>query len=236
MKIRFLLFIVLIVNISLISCGIEVEVEDVKGSRLEYLNSDSNKDSILVIDVRPYDKYKQGHLSHAINIPLNEIKNRLREITDWKDKPVYVYSETNDESFKAAEILVGNRFSQIYNAEGVNQYNYKTVTYNSVRGIVFEEMLKDPDALILDCRTKSFYDIGHIEGAISFPIFEIENNLDKIPDKNKKLLLYCNVGTASSRAAYELSNLGYTKIYNSIDGVAEYPFKLVREEEEEDKN
>ena len=133
MKIRFLLFIVLIVNISLISCGIEVEVEDVKGSRLEYLNSDSNKDSILVIDVRPYDKYKQGHLSHAINIPLNEIKNRLREITDWKDKPVYVYSETNDESFKAAEILVGNRFSQIYNAEGVNQYNYKTVTYNSVR-------------------------------------------------------------------------------------------------------
>ena len=34
MKIRFLLFIVLIVNISLISCGIEVEVEDVKGSDL----------------------------------------------------------------------------------------------------------------------------------------------------------------------------------------------------------
>lgn len=228
MKVKFLLFIVLVVNISSISCGIEVEVEDVKGTKLEYLNSDSNKDSILIIDVRSYDKYKKGHLLHAINIPINEIKSRLKEIIDWKDKPIYVYSENNDESFKAAEILVENRFSQIYNADGVNQYDYKKVTYNCVRGIVFEEMLKDSDVLILDCRTKSFYDIGHIEGALSFPIVEIEKNLDKIPDKNKKLLLYCNVGTASSRTAQELSNLGYTEIYSSIDGVSEYPFKLVK--------
>ncbi|UTC78779.1 rhodanese-like domain-containing protein [Treponema sp. OMZ 799] len=228
MKIKFLLFIVLIVNISLISCGIEVEVEDVKGSRLEYLNSDSNKDSILIIDVRSYDQYKKGHLLHAINIPVNEIENHLKEITDWKNKPIYLYSETNDESFKAAEILAENRFSQIYNADGVNQYNYKTITYNAVRGIVFETMLKDPDVLILDCRNKSSYDTGHIEGALLFPISEIKNNLNKIPDKKKKLLLYCNVGTASSRAAQELSELGYTEIYNAIDGVLEYPFKLVK--------
>lgn len=226
MKIKFLLFIVLIVNISLISCGIEVEVEDVKGSRLEHLNSDSNKDSILIIDVRPYDQYKKGHIIHAINIPVNEIKYRLQEITDWKNKPIYIYSITNDESFKAAQILVENRFTQIYNADGVNQYDYNTINYTSVRGIVFETMLKEPDVLILDCRNKSSYDNGHIEGAISFPMDEVKNNLNKIPDKNKKLLLYCNVGTASSRTAQELINLGYTEIYNSIDGVAEYSFKL----------
>ena len=68
MKVKFLLFIVLIVNISLISCSLEVEVEDVKGSRLEHLNSDSNKDSILIIDVRSYDQYKKGLFLHAINI------------------------------------------------------------------------------------------------------------------------------------------------------------------------
>ena len=116
----------------------------------------------------------------------------------------------------------------------INDVGHVFTCLSAICIFFFEEMLKDPDALILDCRTKSFYDIGHIEGAISFPTFEVENILDKIPDKNKKLLLYCNVGTASSRAAYELSNLGYTEIYNSIDGVAEYPFKLVREEE--DKN
>lgn len=228
MKIKFFLFIVLIINLSLISCGIEVEVEDVKGSRLEYLNSDSNKDSILVIDVRTYDQYKKGHIVHSINIPVNEIKYRLKEIEDWKNKPIYIYSETNDESFKAAQILVENRFTQIYNADGINQYNYSTINYTSVRGVVFEKMLKDPDVLILDCRNKSSYDVGHIEGALLFPMAEIESNLNKIPDKNKKLLLYCNLGTASSRTAQELSELGYTEIYNSIDGVSEYPFKLVK--------
>ncbi|UTC64850.1 rhodanese-like domain-containing protein [Treponema sp. OMZ 788] len=228
MKIKFFLFIVLIINISLISCGIEVEVEDVKGSRLEYLNSDSNKDSILVIDVRTYDQYKKGHIVHSINIPVNEIKYRLKEIEDWKNKPIYIYSETNDESFKAAQILVENRFTQIYNADGINQYNYNTINYTSVRGVVFEKMLKDPNVLILDCRNKSSYDVGHIEGALLFPMAEIESNLNKIPDKNKKLLLYCNLGTASSRTAQELSELGYTEIYNSIDGVSEYPFKLVK--------
>lgn len=228
MKIKFFLFIVLIINLSLISCGIEVEVEDVKGSRLEYLNSDSNKDSILVIDVRTYDQYKKGHIVHSINIPVNEIKYRLKEIEDWKNKPIYIYSETNDESFKAAQILVENRFTQIYNADGINQYNYSTINYTSVRGVVFEKMLKDPDVLILDCRNKSSYDVGHIEGALLFPMAEIESNLNKIPDKNKKLLLYCNLGTASSRTAQELSELGYSEIYNSIDGVSEYPFKLVK--------
>ncbi|UTC62164.1 rhodanese-like domain-containing protein [Treponema sp. OMZ 787] len=228
MKIKFFLFIVLIINLSLISCGIEVEVEDVKGSRLEYLNSDSNKDSILVIDVRTYDQYKKGHIVHSINIPVHEIKYRLKEIEDWKNKPIYIYSETNDESFKAAQILVENRFTQIYNADGINQYNYSTINYTSVRGVVFEKMLKDPDVLILDCRNKSSYDVGHIEGALLFPMAEIESNLNKIPDKNKKLLLYCNLGTASSRTAQELSELGYSEIYNSIDGVSEYPFKLVK--------
>ena len=233
MKIRFLLFIVLIVNMSLISCGMEVEVEDVKGSRLEYLNSESNKDSILIIDVRPYDQYKKGHIIHAINIPINEIKYRLKEIIDWKNKPIYLYSVTNDESFKAAEILVQNRFYQIYNADGIQQYDYKTATYNSLKGMVFESMLKDPDVLILDCRNTLFYSQGHIEGAVLFPELEIESNLSKLPDKNKKILLYCNVGPASARVAQELSKLGYTEVFASIDGIAEYPFKLVTKTSQE---
>ena len=121
-----------------------------------------------------------------------------------------------------------NRFYQIYNADGIQQYDYKTATYNSLKGMVFESMLKDPDVLILYCRNTLFYSQGHIEGAVLFPELEIESNLSKLPDKNKKILLYCNVGTASARVAQELSKLGYTEVFASIDGIAEYPFKLVK--------
>ena len=36
------------------SCSTQIEVEDIKGSRLEYLNTDANKDYILLVDTRPY--------------------------------------------------------------------------------------------------------------------------------------------------------------------------------------
>lgn len=229
MKLKFLLFTVLIFIMLLGSCGIEVKVEDVKGERLEYLNSESDKDSILIIDVRSYDKYKSGHLAHAINIPIDEIQTRLDEINDWKNKPIYLYAENNDISFKAAEILVSNRFRKIYNADGLEQYDYKFINYNVVRGKILESMLDDTDAIILDCRDTISYNRGHIKGALSFPEASVTSNIKKLPDKNAKLLLYCNVGTSSARVAQELWRLGYTQIYHSVDGILEYPFKLVKE-------
>lgn len=209
------------------SCSTKIEVEDIKGSKLEYLNTDSNKDYILLIDTRPYEKYKEGHIIHAINIPLNEISTKINEIAEWKNKPICIYDEDDDKSFKAAEILVANRFKIIYNAEGLSQYNYANiVSYINLLGNKFEKLLEDPEAVIVDCRSKTAYNAGHIAGAISAPVSELEQHLNELP-KDKKIFLYCNVGTASSRAAGVLSELGYTQIYNSIEGILEYPFKLV---------
>ena len=99
-----------------------------------------------------------------------------------------------------------------------------------MRGIVFEQKINSPDVLIVDCRLKKYYDEGHIEGAISIPITEIEQNLSTLP-KDKKLFLYCSLGSASARAALVLSENGFTEIYNTIDGTSEYPFKLVKDTE-----
>jgi len=215
------------------SCSTQIEVEDIRGSRLEYLNTDSNKDDILLIDTRPYEKYKEGHIIHAINIPLSEISRQIDTISKWKNKPICLYDEDDDKSFKAAEVLAANRFKIIYNAEGLKQYNYADiVSYINLTGSEFEKLLEEQDSIIIDCRSKTSYDAGHIKGAISIPVSELEQNLNKLP-KDKKIFLYCNVGTASSRASGILSNHGYTQIYNSIEGILEYPFKLVTKTSQE---
>ncbi|MEL3913143.1 MAG: rhodanese-like domain-containing protein [Treponema pedis] len=208
------------------ACAETVIVKDVKGSRLEFLNSEEKKDSILIIDTRPYTQYKNKHLPNAINIPKEEIKARMNEVEDWKNRPIYIYANNDDDSFEAAKILVENGCKVIFNAEGLDQYLYQTVTYHCVRGSVFEKQIQSADAVIVDCRTKGAYDAGHIENALSIPIIDLEKNFDKLP-KDKKIFLYCNVGTASARIAATLSNMGYPEVYNSIDGVKEYPFKLV---------
>ncbi len=44
---------------------------------------------VIVIDVRPWEEYKKGHISGALSIPLPELKNRLKEIP--QDREVIAY-------------------------------------------------------------------------------------------------------------------------------------------------
>lgn len=220
-------FIVLILVGIFTSCNSSVIVRDVTGIRLESLNSEATKDTILIIDSRSNAEYKTGHIPHAINIPRKEMKNRTKEFIDWAEKPIYIYDNTNDKSFEAAKILVKNNCKIVFNAEGIEQHIYNLITYNDIRGVEFERIAKDDDVVIVDCRMEGEYTNGHIENSISVPITVFEENLNKIPP-DKKILVYCNTGTSSARVSTLLTDLGYTKVYNSIDGVREYKFKLVR--------
>ncbi len=223
------IFLTLLIIFSVFSCGEQVIVNDVKGSKLEKLNEAGNQGRILIIDSRSNEEYRVRHIPNAINLPKDEIKSRMSEVFDWLEKPIYVYANNNDESFEAARILVSNGCKKVYNAEGVGQYTYKLVMYNSIRGLRFERMMAEKNTVIVDCRSKKAFKISHISGAVSVPFVKLDDNLDKIP-KDKTILLYDSIGTASARAANELVIMGYAEVYASIDGVNEYPFVLVNDD------
>ncbi len=208
-------------------CSGYVIVEDIRGSKLEKANREETKDSILIIDSRQEQLYNRGHIPNAINIPVAALQERIDELEKWKDKDVYVYAENNDESFKACKILVSNGHKNIFNADGIEQYKYKnTVRHTFVTGHTFTELAKNPDSVIIDCRSVNSYNAGHISGAISIPIAEIETRLPTLP-KDKKILLYCANGTNSSKAGELLSKYAFMEIYCSIEGTSEYKFDLV---------
>ena len=62
-----------------------VAVKELKGEELNKIEKD-DKEKYLVIDVRDAKEYKEGHVKHAINIPLADIEKHAEHLSAWKDK------------------------------------------------------------------------------------------------------------------------------------------------------
>ena len=185
----------------------------------------------LVIDVRGTDAYAEGHLANAINIPFDEFEDKVADLEGYKDQTIILICNTGNKSGKAAKMLVEKGFTNVYNAEdGMDEFDYKTVKYNNITGSEFEKLVEEnKDVVILDVRDAKDYDKGHVENSINIPIDEVESRINELKDyQDKEILIYCSVGRRSAQAAEILENSGYKDISNSVDGVKEYEFELVK--------
>lgn len=70
----------------------------------------------LFIDVRRADEFDAGHISHSINIPVDELRSRLDEIP--KDKTIYIYCEAGLRGYLAQRILTQNGYGSVFNLSG----------------------------------------------------------------------------------------------------------------------
>jgi rhodanese-related sulfurtransferase len=80
-------------------------------NELENIQSDDQ-----LIDVRRKDEYDEGKIESAINIPVDEIRDRLDEIP--KDKNIYIYCEAGLRGYLAQRILTQNGFDKVANLSG----------------------------------------------------------------------------------------------------------------------
>ena len=82
--------------------------------------------------------------------------------------------------------------------------------------------------IIIDARTQSEYDEGHIAGAILIPEYEIASRAEKeLPDKDQLILVYCRSGRRSKIAAEELVKLGYTNV-KEFGGIIDWEYEIVK--------
>lgn len=102
-------------------------------------------------------------------------------------------------------------------------------TYEQISAKKAKEIMDtEKDYIIVDARTQSEFDEGHIEGAILIPEYEIAKRAEKeIPNKNAIVLVYCRSGRRSKIASEELVKLGYTNV-KEFGGIIDWPYGTVK--------
>ena len=71
--------------------------------------------SITLLDTRTPGEYARGHIDGFVNLPLDELRERLEEIP--RDRPVYVHCQTGLRSYVACRILAQHGYD-CYNLSG----------------------------------------------------------------------------------------------------------------------
>ncbi len=92
-----------------------------------------------------------------------------------------------------------------------------------------EHLDNDPNAVIIDCRTKEEWDQGIINGSILLDLLnpqEFMNEAEKL-DKEKNYYIYCRSGVRSITACQILESLGIRSTNNLLGGIISWQGELV---------
>ena len=84
----------------------EINIEQMK---------EMEKDEVIIIDVRSPQEYNEGHIYGAISIPEYEIKKRITDVVQDKERKIIVYCSTGMRSKNAQIQLQKLGYDNVFN-------------------------------------------------------------------------------------------------------------------------
>lgn len=118
---------------------------------------------------------------------------------------------------------------------GVSDVNPNDVVGTYVKPEDWNDLISDPDVILLDTRNDYEVSIGTFKGAVDpktttfreFPKF-VEQNLDKT--KNKKVAMFCTGGIRCEKASSYMKQQGFEEVYHLQGGILKYLETVPKEE------
>lgn len=94
-----------------------------KNINFEQAKDIKDHEQVIILDVRTEEEYITGHIINAINIPVDDIEERINELKN-KDEIILVYCKSGRRSVIACEILDAYGYTNVYNMGGVVDWPY----------------------------------------------------------------------------------------------------------------
>jgi len=159
-------------------------------------------------------------------------EEHLDSITFLQGVRLNIAIEQDNFSFLKLKVKVREKIV----ADGLND-NAFDVTQKGihVNAEQFNELIDDPDAIVVDMRNHYESEIGHFEKAITPDVDTFRDSLDLIEEKlamhkdDKKLVMYCTGGIRCEKASAYYRHKGFKQVYQLEGGIIEYT-RQVREQ------
>lgn len=77
-----------------------------------------SRESAVVVDISDPAAFKKGHIQQAVNLPLDQIADKIAKLNKHKSKPIIVACANGSRSGKGVSILRSKDFKQLYILDG----------------------------------------------------------------------------------------------------------------------
>ena len=88
----------------------------------------TDKDKVLVVDIRPEYQYQRGTFPGAVNLPMAEFQDRKTELELYKDKEIYLMCHTGERSLEYVQDLIADGYDAGNVTGGYRSYLKLTLT------------------------------------------------------------------------------------------------------------
>ncbi|KQR95519.1 sulfurtransferase [Chryseobacterium sp. Leaf180] len=179
-------------------------------------------------------------INSQMSIPADQLeafKETLEAYDFMKGIRLNVAVEQDDHSFLKLTIKVRNKIV----ADGLNDQTFD-VTNKGVhlKAQEFNDLLEDPNTIVVDFRNHYESEVGHFQGAITPDVETFRESLPIINEQlkdfkeDKNLLMYCTGGIRCEKASAYFKHQGFKNVFQLEGGIIEYT-RQIKEENIESK-
>ncbi|CAH0150285.1 rhodanese-related sulfurtransferase [Chryseobacterium sp. Bi04] len=121
-------------------------------------------------------------------------------------------------------------------ADGLNDATFDVTNKGiHLKAQEFNDLLEDPDTIVVDFRNHYESEVGHFEGAITPDVENFRESLPIINEQlqdfkeDKKLLMYCTGGIRCEKASAYFKHQGFKNVFQLEGGIIEYTRQIKEE-------
>ncbi len=152
-------------------------------------------------------------------------KAHLDSISFLQGVRLNIAIEQDNMSFLKLKVKVRHKIV----ADGLNDASFDVTNKGvHVNALEFNQLIEDPDTVLVDMRNHYESEIGHFKNAITPDVDTFRDSLDIIENdlkeykEDKKLVMYCTGGIRCEKASAYYKHKGFKQVYQLEGGIIEY--------------